>query len=181
MMKMMRKILTILIFLLLLLQENKSQETYGRTLNLGIGLGYYGYLGGSTPVLHANYELDVAKNFTLAPFISFYSYNSNSYWTGENYYSVVVVPIGILGNFYFDQLFMINEKWDIYGGASLGFNIRSERWDTDYRGERVLRNKADPVYLDIHVGAEYHINNRIGIFLDLSSGVSTFGVALHMN
>lgn len=38
---------------------------------------------------------------------------------------------------------------------------------------------AGALYLDGHIGAEYHISQKIGIFLDLSSGVSTFGLAIH--
>lgn len=178
----MKRLYTILLIVLICsVLETNAQETYGRTLNLGVGVGYYGYLGGSTPVLHGNYEMDVAKNFTLAPFLSFYTYNSGNYWSGTSYYSVIVIPIGVKGNYYFDQLFMINDKWDIYGGASLGMSITSVRWDNDYMGERKLRDRASPIYLDLHVGAEYRINSRVGIFLDLSTGVSTFGVALHLN
>ena len=46
-------------------QEVASAEKYGKTLNLGIGVGYYGYVGHSMPVVHADFEFDVAKNFTL--------------------------------------------------------------------------------------------------------------------
>ena len=60
-------------------QNTTMAEKYGKTLNLGLGIGYYGYVGGLIPVLHADYELDVARNFTLAPFINFYSY-TNSYF-----------------------------------------------------------------------------------------------------
>ena len=154
----------------------KSQEKYSRVLNLGLGLGYYGYLGGSIPVIHANYELDVARNFTLAPFISFYRYNSDYYWKGTSHYSVVVIPIGVKGSYYLDEFFLVNDKWDIYLGGSLGINIS---WENNYVGERKPYNRANNLYLDINIGAEYKVNSRIGIFLDLSSGVSTIGIALH--
>jgi len=35
------------------------------------------------------------------------------------------------------------------------------------------------LFLNIHIGAEYHINKKVGVFLDLSSGVSTIGLAIH--
>jgi hypothetical protein len=35
------------------------------------------------------------------------------------------------------------------------------------------------LFLDLHLGAEYHLNNRVGLFLDLSTGVSTIGLAIH--
>ncbi|WP_266206140.1 hypothetical protein [Pontibacter kalidii] len=52
-----------------------AQEKHGSTLNIGVGIGgyggYYQYANRSLPVFNINYEFDVAKSFTLAPFISF--------------------------------------------------------------------------------------------------------------
>ncbi len=59
---------------------NSFTEQFGNTLNVGIGIGYYGYIGYSIPVVHADYEFQVARNFTLAPFITYYTYHNNYYW-----------------------------------------------------------------------------------------------------
>jgi len=166
-------------------QENTSSEKYSGTLNLGVGIGYYGYVGQSLPVFHANYELNVAKNFTLAPFITFYSYSNEYYWGNPNKpykyyrYQETVIPIGVKGTYYFDDLLQANSKWDFYLGASLGFAIRSVTWDNDYLGDKYAYHRSNGLYLDGHIGTEYHFNNRIGMFLDLSSGVSTLGIAFH--
>ena len=65
-----------LLALLILFGFNSmAQEKHGSTLNLGVGIGgnygYYKLAGKSFPVLHLDYEFDVAKNFTLAPFVNF--------------------------------------------------------------------------------------------------------------
>ena len=171
--------------------KSKYYEKYGNTLNLGLGIGgysgYYGYVGHTMPVLNINYEFDVAKDFTLAPFISFYSYRNSYYW-GDNkhnypykyyYYHETVVPIGVKGTYYFDQLLNANPKWDFYLAGSLGFAIVHSRWDSDYYGDRNYYQNASSIFGDLHLGTEYHINKKIGIFLDLSTGVSTFGLAIH--
>lgn len=67
----MKKIIATCLLLLSLQQNLLAQETYGKTFNIGLGLGYYGV--GSAPALHLNYEFDVFKNFTLAPFITLQS------------------------------------------------------------------------------------------------------------
>ena len=162
-----------------------AQSSYGNTLNHGVGIGYYGYTKSNMPVLHANYELDVAKNFTLAPFISLYSYESSHYWGNPNYpykdyyYRQTVIPIGVKGSYYFDDLLQAGSKWDFYLAGSLGFAIRSTTWESGYYGEKNIKQGIGPLYLDAHIGTEYHFNNRIGAFLDLSSGVSTIGLAIH--
>jgi hypothetical protein len=160
-------------------------ESYGNTLNLGVGIGYYGYVGHTLPVLHADYEFNVARNFTLAPFITFYSYRNYYYWGNPNYpyrdysYRQTVIPIGVKGSYYFDQLLHAGSKWDFYLAASLGFTIRKTVWESGYYGETTVNNNMSGLYLDGHIGTEYHMNSKLGLFLDLSTGVSTFGLAVH--
>ncbi|MDZ4757931.1 MAG: hypothetical protein SGJ10_07320 [Bacteroidota bacterium] len=164
-------------------QKTYSPEKYGKTLNLGLGIGYYGYTNHSMPVLHLNYEFDVARNFTLAPFISFYTYQQNYYWGNPNkphqyyLYRETVIPVGIKGSYYFDQLLQAGADWDFYLAGSLGVAIRKVTWQNGYEGNKYLSNS--PLFLSLHLGAEYHINRRVGLFLDLSTGASTVGLAIH--
>lgn len=193
----MKKALIISLFALKLLslhataQENVSGEKYGNTLNLGLGLGgysgYYRYVGQPVPVFHLNYELGVAKNFTLAPFIGFYTFSNSYYWgdTKKNHpykyynYRETVVQIGCKGTYYFDELLKANSKWDFYLGGSLGLAIVTSSWDKDFYGDENYYRRGSPLFLDLHIGAEYHFNSRLGAFLDLSTGVSTIGLAIH--
>jgi hypothetical protein len=167
-------------------QNKVSAEKYGNTLNAGIGIGYYGYADRSMPVLHANFEIDVANKFTLAPFITYFSYQNNHYWGNKNYpdryyyYRVTVIPIGVKGSYYFDQIVQAGSKWDFYGSGSLGFAIRKTTWENGYYGDTYIRNSTSGLYLDAHIGTEYHLNNKVGLFLDLSTGISTFGLGLHL-
>lgn len=165
--------------------SNRSEE-YGRTLNLGVGIGYYSYVGAAMPVLHFDYEIGVARNFTLAPFIGYYSYTQYYYWGNPNYpfrdyrYRETVVPIGVKGTYYFDQLLGLNSKWDLYLAGSVGFAIVNTTWDEGYYGDRTVAKGASPLYINLHMGTEYHITRKAGLFLDLSTGVSSLGLALHM-
>lgn len=171
-------------------QETNFVEKYGQTLNLSAGIGYYGDVGHSLPVGMLNYEFDIAKNFTLAPFIGLYSYQSHYYWGNPNKpfndasyrlysYKVTAVPIGAKATYYFDNLLRAGPKWDFYAAGSAGFMIRNVVWENGYYGDKYVYQKSSPVYLDAHIGSEYHFNKRTGMFLDLSTGVSTFGFAFH--
>lgn len=171
-------------------QQTSSPEKYGKTLNLGAGVGYYGHIGNMLAVGALNYEFDVAKNFTLAPFLGMYSYTHNYYWGNPNKpyndvsyrqysYRVIAVPVGVKGTYYFDQLFHANSKWDFYAAGSAGFVFRSVVWDNDYYGDKKVYKSATPLYLDAHIGAEFHLTQKVALFLDLSTGVSTFGLAIH--
>ncbi|MDO9152564.1 MAG: hypothetical protein Q7U47_02450 [Paludibacter sp.] len=158
-------------------QKGNSTGEFGNTLNLGLGIGgyygYYGNVGGSLPVFNINYELDVAKDFTLAPFITFYSYRNNTY-----YYQETVIPVGCKGTYYFDRILNAGSKWDFYLAGSLGYSIVKTTWDNGYYRYSGY-NDVNPLFLDLHVGTEFHLSNKIGLFLDISSGVSTIGIAFH--
>lgn len=166
-----------------------TSSGYGGTLNIGVGIGgyggYYNYVGRTLPIIHIDYEFDVAKNFTLASFLKYYSFTRSYYWGNKNYpyryytYRETVIPIGVKGSYYFDDLLNAGSKWDFYLAGSLGFAIVNSRWDNDYYGEKDFYSHGNNLYLDIHAGVEYHFNSRLGVFLDLSNGVSTFGIAVH--
>lgn len=159
-------------------------EKFGHTLNLGLGIGYYGYAHSNMPVLHANFEFDVAKNFTLAPFVSFYKDERYYKWGDKNhpdrnyYYRTTSIPIGVKGSYYFDQFLQAGSKWDFYLAGSLGFVVRTYTYEDGYLGDK--HTYGSPLYLDAHIGTEYHFNRSLGMFLDLSSGVSTIGLAFHL-
>ena len=175
------KILTVLMFLFLMGNNISAQQHadyskgYGHTLNLGLGIGgysgYYGYVGHSLPVFSINYEFGVANNFTLAPFATFYSYH-------QDYYRETVIPLGVKGTYYFDQALGANPNWDFYLAGSLGFSVVNSRWDDGYYRDSNYHT-VDPLFLDLHIGAEYHLSHKVGLFLDLSTGVSTLGLAFH--
>jgi len=181
----MKKTVFALLFLLTLLGTNLSaqnrhySDSHGNALNLGIGIGgysgYYGYEGHSLPVFNINYEFGVSNNFTLAPFVSFVSYRNDNY-----YYRETIIPIGLKGTYYLDDAVGAGSDWDFYLAGSLGFSIVNSRWDDGYRHDYYDGyHEVSPLFLDLHVGAEYHLSNKVGLFLDLSTGVSTIGLAFH--
>ncbi|WP_439882739.1 hypothetical protein ACSX1A_06120 [Pontibacter sp. MBLB2868] len=179
--------ITLIILFVSFFQINAiAQEKHGSTLNLGVGIGgyggYYKYANSTLPVININYEFDVAKDFTLAPFVSFSTYakdyyrdNNNTYYT----YRETIIPIGVKGTYYFDDIFQANKKWDFYLAGSVGFAVVNTRWADGYEGDKNYYRKGNPLFLDLHIGTEYHFNNKVGAFLDLSTGVSTIGLAIH--
>src|SRR5437868_7668020 len=107
----------------------KSQEKYS-ALNVGVGFGFYSV--GPAPAVMLNYEVDIFKNATIAPFIGFSTYksrtnyfNSNNPFGSSYGYRETSIPIGGKFHYYFDELFNAGEKWDFYAAASLGYNIHT--------------------------------------------------------
>jgi len=158
-------------------QKTHSTSTYGHTLNLGLGVGgyygYYHYVGHSLPVFNINYEFDAATNFTLAPFATFLTYRND-----KDHYRESVIPVGVKGTYYLDKALNAGAPWDFYIAGSLGFSIVRSTWDYGYSGETYYQD-ISPLFLDLHFGTEYHLNKSVGLYLDLSTGVSTLGLAFH--
>ena len=190
----MKKILIVsTLFISLITLSAKAQkygsepaEKFGNTLNIGAGIGYYGYIGHPLPVVFVNYEIDIARNVTLAPFIGFYTFTESHYWGNKDnpyrYYTYreTVVPMGVKGTYYFDELFHANPRWDFYAAASVGFALNSHEWENGYGGNLNAGADVRPLYSTAHIGSRLHFNSKAGIFLDLSTGVSTFGFSFKM-
>jgi hypothetical protein len=163
-----------------------AQEKYGNTLNVGLGIGYYGYAPGTIPAFNINYEFDVARVFTLAPFVTAFTYQNYIYWGDANTpyrdysYQRTVVPVGVKATYYFDELLSAGKKWDFYAAGSVGFSIASITYEDGYRGPRGAYKGFSPLYIDAHLGTEFHITKKIGLYIDLSTGLSTFGIAAHL-
>jgi hypothetical protein len=166
--------------------EDDNYEEYGGSLNVGLGLGYYSYIAGAFPMVHVNYEFDVARNITLAPFMTVYSYRNYVVWGTSDfpsrsyYFKRTVIPVGIKGSYYFDELLNAGNKWDFYGGASLGFTLAKVTWEPDYYGLRTITRGIDPLYINLHAGTKYHLNNNSAVFFELSPAMSSLGVTLYL-
>lgn len=171
--------------------KGKPTERYGNTINLGAGIGYYGDVNVLTPAAMLNYEIDIFKNFTLAPFVGVATFQESYFWGNPakpNYdpsyhyynYRETVIPVGAKGTYYFDQWLRLNPKWDLYVATSVGFAFRNVVWDNGYYGDKGAYQSVNPLYIAMHIGGEYHMSKRTGLFLDLSTGISTFGLAFHL-
>jgi hypothetical protein len=176
----MKKLILFLLFLLFV-TGSKAQEQFGNTLNVGTGIGYYGY----APSISANYEFDLFRNFTLAPFTSVITYKSCRYWGDQlrpyrnYYYRETTIPIGLKTTYYFDEWLHAGDRWDFYAGTSLGIAYRTTVWEPGYDGNRNVRRFSSPLYVSLHIGSECHLTKSLGVYVDLSTGLSTFGIGFH--
>lgn len=165
--------------------DRERRELFGKTINAGIGLAYYNVVGGVVPVARVNYEIDVAENITIAPFVSYFAHHQFAYPDKNNplyrhYYRESIMPVGVTGMYYFDDVLKANDKWDFYAGLSLGAQIMRKAWENGYNGASTIAQRSVGFYWDGHLGFEFHLSYRIGFVVDVSRGISTAGVAVHL-
>ncbi len=132
-----------LLGLFLGLVQLSAQENHGDALNTFVKFG-------SNSSIAANYEIQVAKDITLAPMARFW-------FSGKNTFS-----LGGRGDFYFDRLFGLAEPWDIWAGVDAGFVISGE-------------SNKDDFNLNLHAGVEYKFNDMLGIIFEFGGGGTTSG------
>ncbi len=167
-------------------QEKEDAEQYGNTINIGFGYGYYPYVGYPVTALVANSEINLERNTTVAPFVAYYSYEQKYYWGNESnefryyQYSEKVIPLALKVSYYFDELIHVPVRWDLYAAASFGFIFRKTTWESTYHGPKQINPGMGPLFIDAHLGAEYHFTKKLGVQLDLSTGMATCGLALHL-
>jgi hypothetical protein len=156
-------------------QNNATYEKYGNTFNIGLGagIGNYGYaFYAATPAVHLDYEFDLIRTLTIAPFVTLYHYRNG-------FYHERVIPVGLKATCYFDQILKAHSKWDFYLAGSLGYAFRETVWETGFAPDPNTSYGPGALYLVLSIGSEYHINKRLGAFIDLSNGISTIGLSIH--
>jgi hypothetical protein len=155
-------------------QGKGISEKYGNTFNIGVGsgIGNYGYAFSKTPAVHMDYEFDIIRTLTLAPFVTLYHYQNN-------FYHERVIPVGLKATCYFDQIVKAHARWDFYLAGSLGFAIRETVWENGFTPDPAINYGPGALYMVISIGTEYHINKNFGAYIDLSNGISTIGLSIH--
>lgn len=123
-------------------------------LNFGIGFSNSGI------PLYGGFDIGVAKNITLGGEVSYRGYNED--WKSNNYHHNVL-GISANGNYHFNTLLKIQEKWDVYAGLNLGFYSWSS--PEDYDGDH-----NSGVGLGAQVGARYYFSQKVGLNLEFGGG-----------
>lgn len=118
----MKKVFTVLGFVLLV-SVAFGQKEYGKgdvLLNLGIGAGHA--YGGGLPIM-ASAEFALNDAISIGPYVGFTSWGYRSFGYRWNY---TFIDFGARGSYHFSKHIDMNtDKLDLYGGAMLGFVVSS--------------------------------------------------------
>lgn len=127
-----------------------------KQLNAGFGLSSYG----GTPV-YVGLEFGVHEDISVAGEIS---YQSKSY----NYAKVSALGITARGNYHFNRLLEIDEKWDVYAGVGLSYYNWNNKLNTGYASYDF--NHDSGIYLNAQIGGRYFFSDQFGVNLEFGGG-----------
>jgi len=145
---------TLLLSSVVLSHAQGSLSTGASQLNAGFGISGWGipvYLG---------LDYGLAKDFTVGGELSFRSYNDNYNGTGYNHN---IMGISGNGNYHFNSVFNLSEKFDFYAGLNLGFYVWTS--PSDYPG-----NHTSGLGLGAQVGGRYYFSRKVGLNLEVGGG-----------
>lgn len=161
----MKKCVVLILVLVAVASANQSFAQFrqgDKLLNLGIGLNSY-YSDGLP--LSLSYEYGFTKDISAGGIVD---YVSASYGYIGYHYRFSSFFIGARGSYHFNTLFNINDqKWDIYGGASLG--IRTFSWSDNVGSANPGGTYASGLFLGLHAGARYYFTPKVAAFTELGA------------
>jgi hypothetical protein len=129
-------------------------------LNGGLGLGSFG-----TPI-YIGLEYGIYYDLSLAADLS---YQSKNY----GYAKQSAIGASLKGNYHFNRLLNIDNKWDFYAGLGLNyynFNTKFSNSNTNY-----LFDYNSKVGVDAQAGGRYFFTDNLGINLEYGEGSNLSG------
>ena len=132
-------------------------------VNLGIGIGGYGYFNGSGLGFNAAADFGVAKNITVGGVAGYRGYGDG----------VSSFDIGARGSYHFNELLSVPEAVDLYAG--LGISYFSLNYGSTYG---VLTGSYSTTYIPIHIGGRYFFSDNLGGFAELGSSLATLKLGI---
>jgi outer membrane immunogenic protein len=123
-------------------------------LNLGLGLSAWG-----VPI-YAGIDYGIHKDITIGGEFAYRSYSENF---RDISYSHNIISILANGNYHFNTVLNIPDKWDFYAGLNLGFYDWSS--PGGYTGSH-----SSGLGLGAQIGGRYYLSNKVGLNLEFGGG-----------
>lgn len=125
----------------------------GKQLNVGLGFSDWG-----VPV-YIGADFGVHDDVTIGPKVS---YRKRNYRFLGDDYSQTLIVLGFNGNYHFNKLLNLEDKWNLYAGLTLGYYLWS---DSEVGGAR-----SSGIGLDLQIGGRYFFNDKLGLNLEFGGG-----------
>jgi hypothetical protein len=157
-----------------------------KVAQIGIGIGGLGggYGSSSLPVISAGLDFGIEKFISVGGVVGysaskfdypFFVGNVNSAYSWKYTYFTLAVR----GSYHFLQI--PEEKFDVYGGLSLGYNIVSAKSEgTNINQVVVAGASGSYLFFGIHAGGRYYFSNTFAAYAELGYGLGILNVGIAM-
>lgn len=152
-------------------------------VHLGVGVGNaYAYSGStsSIPPVHASFEHGITDKIGIGGIVGYSASTFEQNFFGTSYeWKFTYLLVGARGSYHF----MTDDKIDLYGGAMLGYNIASAKFESNDAtlNAFVAEPKVGGVAFGAFVGGRYNFNEKLGIFAELGYNIAYLSAGLCFN
>lgn len=152
-------------------------------LNLGIGIGSPFFGSGYSSSLPVNpsvsFEKGITDEISVGGQLAYASSKYDVNLPGANYsFKQNAFYIGARGSYHLNELFKLDPKFDVYGGASLGYVIASVSNNQGFNG-----TTGSGVGFGLFAGGKYYFSDNTSVFAELgyqSLAVLNVGIAFKL-
>lgn len=136
-------------------------------LNIGVGIGSPFFGSGYSTSLPVNpgisYEKGITDEISVGGQVAYASSKYNVNLPGANYsFKQNAFYIGARGSYHFNELLKLDPKFDVYGGASLGYVVASVSDSQGFNG-----TTGSGIGFGLFAGGKYYFSNNTGLFAEL--------------
>ena len=145
--------------------QSKSSFNKGDNLfNVGVGIGSPFFGSGYKSSLPVNPSISYERGVTDAISVGGQlSYASSKYDGGFNYtFKESAIYLGARGSYHFNELLNIAPKFDLYGGASLGYVTVSIS-----DNQSTITGTASGFGFGLYAGGKYYLGSSTAIYSEL--------------
>ncbi|NTD99176.1 porin family protein [Agrobacterium tumefaciens] len=152
-------------------------------LNVGIGIGSPFFGSGYSSSLPVNpsvsFEKGITNEISVGGQVAYASSKYKVDVPGSNYsFKQNAFYIGARGSYHFNELFKLDPKFDLYGGASLGYVIASVSDNEGFNG-----TTGSGVGFGLFAGGKYYFSTNTSVFAEVgyqSLAVLNVGIAFKL-
>lgn len=176
------------LFIIALISSINTFAQFGEgstRLHFGIGFGSpYAYSGSSStiPPIHMSFEKGITDKIGVGGLIGYTASKYEQSFLGDSYsWKFTYLLIGARGAYHFKT----DDKMDLYGGAMLGYNVASAKFEsTDPDLEAfVTEPTVGGIAFGAFLGGRYNFNDKVAGFAELGYNIAwiSAGVCLNLN
>ena len=146
-----------------------AYEKGDQVIKVGFGLGATFSTGKiKTPPIQGIYEYGITEDISIGGILGYASSSENYSSLGKIDYSYLI--FGARANYHFET----SEKFDPYGGATLGYYNVGFKDHGGYVGDYA----SSSLIYGVQIGANYYFNNKIGAWAELGYGVGILNLGI---
>lgn len=165
-----------------------SAQEFGQgsqRLHLGIGVGSPYAFSGSTstiPPVHVSFEQGVTDKIGIGGILGYTSSKYEQNFIGTEYsWNFTYLLVGARGSYHF----LTTDKYDVYGGAMLGYNIASAKFESNNSALEsfITEPTVGGLAFGAFAGGRYNFNEKVAAFGEIGYNIAwlSVGVCLNLN